>query len=330
VQRKGLALALSLVLVVILGISIALPQVLVAPPRGEGGSGVTRFEIGLIGDIPYNAEELRKTDILFRRLDSEKLAFVIHVGDIKGETTPCTDETFLREKKRFENSEHPFFYVPGDNEWADCYHSGYDPVERLERLREIFFVGDTSLGEETIPLTRQGADYPENVRWTYGDVTFLGLNVPGGNNNRVREPEEYAARTKANLEWIRKGFDRAEADGSSAIMVAIQANPGFERPPEKRAGYNAFLATLERETVAFDKPVVLVHGDTHTFRVDKPMKPAKGGRQIDNLTRVETFGSPDVHWVRASVNTSDPKVFTFQPEIIEENTVGRNTLDEGQ
>jgi hypothetical protein len=38
-----------------------------------------------------------------------------------------------------------------------------------------------------------------------------------------------------------------------------------------------------------------------------------------NFTRVETFGSPDVHWVRTSVDARDPEVFTFQPEIIEEN-----------
>ena len=36
-------------------------------------------------------------------------------------------------------------------------------------------------------------------------------------------------------------------------------------------------------------------------------------------TRVETFGSPDVHWVRASVDTRDAEVFSFQPEIVEEN-----------
>jgi len=32
----------------------------------------------------------------------------------------------------------------------------------------------------------------------------------------------------------------------------------------------------------------------------------------ENFTRVETFGSPDVHWLRASVNFKDPNVFNFQ------------------
>ena len=318
-RRERLTIALVLALLAILGFSVVLAKLQEAAV-GEGDAGEKKFEFGLIGDIPYNAEQQRETEVLFGEMGSENLAFVVHVGDIKGERSPCTDEVLFREKRRFENFEHPLVYVPGDNEWTDCHRTGQDPIERLERLREIFFVGDGSLGERTIPLARQSSDYPENVRWTYGDVTFLGLNVPGTNNNRDRAPDEYAARNRANLGWMHEGFDRAEADGSSAVVIVIHANPGFKLPPEGRTGYNDFLSALERETAAFRKPVVLVHGDTHTFRVDKPMTTSTSGRRVENLTRVETFGSPDVHWVRASVDTADPRVFAFQKEVVEENT----------
>ena len=174
---------------------------------------------------------------------------------------------------------------------------------------------------ETIPLARQSADYPENVRWSYGGATFLGLNVPGPNNNRDEAPGEYERRNEANLGWMREGFERAAAEESSALMVVLQANPGFELPPEERTGYNDLLAALEEETVAFGKPVVLVHGDTHTFRIDKPMASSTSGERVENFTRLETFGSPTVGWVRAGVDTSDPEVFTFEPEIVEENAV---------
>ena len=288
---------------------------------GAGEESVPEFELGLIGDIPYTVEEERKTDLLFEEMDSEQLAFVVHVGDIKSGISPCTDELFLREKERFEDSANPLVYVPGDNEWTDCARTGYDPIERLERLREIFFRGDESLGIEKIPLTRQSADYPENVRWSYGGVTFLGLNVPGPNNNRDEAPGEYERRNEANLEWMRKGFDRAAAEESSAVMIVLQGNPGFELPPEERTGYNDMLAALEEETVAFGKPGVLVHGDTHTFRIDKPMTSSTSGERVENFTRLETFGSPMVGWVRAGVDTSAPEVFTFEPETVEENTV---------
>ena len=291
------------------------------PSAGEGGA--PEFEIGLIGDIPYTAEEERKTEVLFGEMNSERLAFVVHVGDIKSGSAPCTDQLFFQEKERFESSAHPLIYVPGDNEWTDCARTGYDPLERLERLREIFFEGDESLGQEKIPLTRQGADYPENVRWSYGGVTFLGLNVPGPNNNYEGTSGEYESRNEANLEWLREGFERAAADGSSALMIVLQANPGFELPPEERTGYNDLLAALEEETVAFGRPVVLVHGDTHIQRIDKPMTSSTSGERVENFTRVETFGSPEVGWVRAGVDTSDPEVFTFRPETVENTVEGR-------
>ena len=328
--RSRPAITLILTALVALGLGVVLAGLQgIAPDedRAEGEANVSKVEVGLIGDIPYNAEQRRKTEILFEQMDGEKLAFVVHVGDIKSGDSPCTNEILFREQERFENSLHPLVYVPGDNEWTDCHRTGYDPLERLERLREIFFVGDESLGRKTIPLTRQSADYPENVRWTYGGVTFVGLNVPGSNNNLGRTPEadaEYAARNEANLKWIREGFDRAEDDGSSAVMIVIQANPGFELPPQERTGYEDLLGVLAEEIVAFGKPVALLHGDTHTFRVDKPMTSSRTGERIENFTRVETFGSPDVHWVRATVDVADPEVFTFRPEIVEEN------IDEGR
>ncbi|CAN5907740.1 hypothetical protein BH23ACT11_BH23ACT11_29110 [soil metagenome] len=66
----------------------------------------------------------------------------------------------------------------------------------------------------------------------------------------------------------------------------------------------------------FDKPVVPVHGDSHTVRIDK-LRTSE--QQLLNFTRLETFGSPGVHWVRASVDTRDPEVFTFEREIVEES-----------
>jgi hypothetical protein len=325
VHRSRLAVPLVLAVLIALGLGIALAELQEGASPGEGEPDVPKkFEIGLIGDIPYDAEQQRRTEVLFGRMEAEELAFVVHVGDIKSGDSPCTDETLLHEKGRFESFAHPLVYVPGDNEWTDCHRTGYDPIERLWRLREIFFVGDESLGEKTIPLVRQSADYPENVRWSYGDVTFLGLNVPGSNNNLGRTSEadaEYAARNEADLGWIREGFDRAEADGSSAVMIVMQANPGFELSPEMRTGYEDLLAALEQETVAFGKPVVLAHGDTHTFRVDKPMIASPTGERVENFTRVETFGSPEVNWVRATADASDPEVFAFRPEVVDENTV---------
>lgn len=139
---------------------------------------------------------------------------------------------------------------------------------------------------------------------------------------KIGNEAEYQARNAANLAWMEENFDEAEDNGSAGVMLIIQANP-FEEDTNEPSGFTDFKETLERETVSFGKPVVLVHGDSHTFRIDRPMFDSQTGARIQTFTRVEAFGSPDVHWVRASVDTRDPEVFSFQREIVEENVVGQ-------
>jgi len=99
------------------------------------------------------------------------------------------------------------------------------------------------------------------------------------------------------------------------------------KPPEKKTktAYDDFLRALETESLSFPKPVVLVHGDSHIFRIDKPLLNSKTDRVIENFTRVETFGTPDVHWIRVIADSDDPSVFTFKPEIVMKNLVNHLT-----
>jgi len=299
-----------------------------AEPKEKSGS--REFEIGLIGDIPYNALQEEQTARLFQELDSEKLAFIAHDGDIKSGSSACTDDVYQREFRRFEGSDNPLVYTPGDNEWTDCHRppnptpEEADPLNRLALVRATFFADNGSLGEREIALQRQSAEYPENARWSRGGVTFATLHVVGSNNNRpttlpdgtvVGNEAEYEARNAANISWMRETFDAAKANGSPGVMLVIQANP-FEEDTATPSGFTEFKVALEEEVTAFDGPVVLVHGDSHTFRIDKPV--ISETRPL-NFTRVETFGSPDVHWVRATVDPRDEEVFSFEPEIIEEN-----------
>lgn len=321
------------------------------PTGGQAQAG--RFDVSLIGDQQYTAGDEARFLNLMDDLNEADLAFVIHTGDFKGAFTPCSDATFLQRKAAFEASRHPFVYTPGDNEWTDCHDpraGGHDPLERLARLRELFFPGDQSLGRRTLRLTRQSADpayarFRENARWTYGDVLFTTLHMVGSNNNLGRTPEmdaEYAERNAANLVWLEQAFGLAKRDGHRGIMIIAQANPGFEntwsprrlqlvfgplgpmaRAPEPKmdTGFDDFLASLEDETLAYGKPVVYVHGDTHLFRIDKPLVGSRSRRTIENLTRVEVFGTPDVHWVRVTIDSRDPGVFAFRSQIVKKNLV---------
>ncbi len=45
----------------------------------------------------------------------------------------------------------------------------------------------------------------------------------------------------------------------------------------------------------------------------------QGYRVIRFSKRVETFGDPDTHWVRITVDPSKPELFTIGPEIVPDN-----------
>jgi len=266
---------------------------------------------------------------MIEEINRERLAFVVHDGDIKSGASPCSDQLFAERFRQFQTFRHPLIYIFGDNEWSDCGKvktNRFDPEERLEKLREIFTRGNQTLGQRTFTLARQSdnplfAKYRENVRWVFGNVLFAGLNLPGNDNHYGRS--EYSPRMRANLAWLKESFAVAGEKKMSGLMIIIQANPHFDLASTNklRAGFNEFLTVLEDETIAFKKPVILVHGDSHYFRIDKPMLGSRSKRRVENFTRVETFGNPDVHWLRATVDWRDRNVFSFRQEIVEKNLV---------
>lgn len=273
--------------------------------------------------MPYSDEAVTNLfPNLIAEINAADLAFVIHDGDIKSGGAPCTDELFRDRLAQFQTFARPLFFIFGDNEWQDCGNNKtnrFDPLERLAKLREVFIAGDTSLGRRTMPVTRQSAEYPENIRWRHGNVLFVGFNIPGDANN-YGQPE-FAARNEANCAWLKESFALARKQNHRGIMLIIQANPHFDfaATNQVRRGFNQWLSLLEHETSAFDRPVVLVHGDSHYFRIDKPLLSARTKRRLQHFTRVETFGYPDVHWLRARVDLRDPNLFSFQIELVEKN-----------
>jgi len=281
------------------------------------------FDFALIGDVPYTDEAATNAfPNMIEEINAADLAFVIHDGDIKHGDSPCTDQVFRERLAQFETFEHPLFYIFGDNEWQDCGSNKtnkFDPMERLGKLREMFCQGESSLGRHKMALTRQNAAYPENIRWQYGDVMFGGFNIPGPANDYGKP--EFAARNAANSAWLRESFAVAKKENVRGIMLVIQANPHFElgTTNQVRRGFNEWLKVLEEQTVAFRRPVVLVHGDTHYFRIDKPLVSNKTKGRVQHFTRLETFGHPDVHWVRARVDPQDANLFSFRVELVKRN-----------
>jgi hypothetical protein len=258
-----------------------------------------QFAFGAFGDIPYNRDEEPQLVSIIAEMNRQPLAFALHVGDFKDAGSECSDALFRERRETFDLSHHPFFYTPGDNEWTDCGRARWarrEPLERLEKLRQIFFARDTSLGQRALAVQRQSAKgYPENMRWSVENVVFATLNIPGPDNNAARMPDESRRRTPAVLEWMRQTFEIARAKKLPALVLATQANLWTGS-----GGYAEIVAALASEARRYDGEVLVVHGDTHWFRFDKPLVD-RSGRKVDNVTRLEVYGSPFVNWVYVTV-----------------------------
>ena len=151
-----------------------------------------------------------------------------------------------------------------------------------------------------------------------GGVVFVALNVPGSNNNLGRNAAmdaEHAARMAANLDWLAGAVRRAGARDARGLVVFAHADPGFGGRSARVDGYATFREALRTHAAALGKPMLLVHGDGHRYRVDQPLRDRATGRRIPTFTRVEVFGSPEVNWVRIDVDPANPRLFSIAPGI---------------
>jgi hypothetical protein len=275
------------------------------------------FTFGVMGDVPYDLDEERIYHRMLERLDRESLEFIVHVGDVKSGSTPCTDALFRERFDDLNNRAHPVLYTPGDNEWTDCRRKpsgSMDPLERLRRLRQIFFADQWSLGQRRIRTDRQD-EYPENRSWTHARVRFVTLNVPGSDNNvgfDAASDAEARRRGEANRIWLQRAVEAAERADDRALLLFVQANPWMTRRP---GVYGEFIAQVEAAAKRLRRPVLLVHGDSHIFRYDTPFVDALGN-PLPNLARLETYGSPQVGWVRVTVDPADPKLFRIEGVLV--------------
>ncbi|MBI4907745.1 MAG: hypothetical protein HY820_29245 [Acidobacteria bacterium] len=292
------------------------------------------FEFAAIGDQQYGAAGEAKWPALQASINRADTAFTLHIGDFKSGDTLCSNELFDDRLRAFNSFAMPMIYTPGDNEWTDCHrenNGAFDPLERLSYLRRTFYNGRESLGKRKLLLSQQSevpryADYVENAIWSTGNVLFATLHIVGSNNNFGRTEEssrEAAERTTANINWLETIFNLASQNGFAGVVIGLQANPGWSGTPVRTAqlgsGFRDTFSVLEGEAIGFGKPVLIIMGDSHIFRIDKPMIGDRSGLVIENLLRLEVPGSLYAHWVRVRVDPAKSSLFAFQYEDVAEN-----------
>lgn len=291
------------------------------------------FTFAAIGDTPYSQREERFLREVFNDITVSGANFIVHIGDIKSGGEPCSDELLQSRRDLLDEAGVPLVLVPGDNEWTDCHRSragAFEPRERLQRLRDMMFASDRSLGAEPLKLARQSdlagyRQFRENSRWEHNGIVFVTLNIPGSNNNWQSDAGrngEFDDRMLANKLWLRKTVEYARSHKAAGLVISFHANPDFEErtkvlTPQRsplRDGYLEFKQMLRDAAEQFDGAILLIHGDTHMFRIDQPLR-HRDGQIIKNITRLEVFGSPFAEaWVRVRVDPAGPIVFQASPK----------------
>ena len=169
------------------------------------GSAAAAFNFVALGDTAYNGErDYPAYETLIDQINARDPAFSIHVGDIWG-VGNCSDAHFERIDGFFARYTHPLVYTPGDNEWTDCdiaAMGGFDPNERLDHIRRLWFSEAKSLGAPAMDVVRQAdvsaahARFVENLRFE---------------------------RDAANSAWLADSFRRAIDGDYAAVVVALHA-----------------------------------------------------------------------------------------------------------
>ena len=288
------------------------------------------FSFVALGDLPYGAPEKSYPPYraLIGAINAAQPDFSIHVGDFKSGSTVCSDEEFGQQLNHLGMFAGALVYTPGDNEWTDCHrknNGAFDPLERLHRLRGMFFSEGRSLGRNPVALENQSrampkwSKYIENARFTHRDVLFVTLHIVGSNNNfEVRDARavaEFMERDAANVDWIREAFELAERRNVKALVFAYQADVSDGRsafddfPPW--SGFRASIGeTLLPLAEKWGRPVLLISGDSHRLKIDQPYKLNR--KELLNVTRLIVPGETDVRAVRVSVNADARQPFSFQ------------------
>jgi hypothetical protein len=294
------------------------------PGRVDAGGGnsvdssAKPLTVAVIGDVPYGPDQEASFGSLITVInDDPKVRDVVHVGDIKSGSTECTDERFAAVAAAFTTFKDPLIYTPGDNEWTDCHrvnNGQFNPLERLAAIRNVFFAepGD-ALGGRPKQVDAQ-PDLPENVRWIESRVAFATLHVIGSNNGLSpwtglgfsaptgEQAAEVTTRIEATLDWIDTTFDAATERDLHGLVLIMQADTWSPTPSSAQA---AIVQRIGQRTATFDGPVLVIQGDSHTYKVDNPLS-------LPNFTRIVVHGETlPFEYLRLTINPRDPGLFSW-------------------
>ena len=255
------------------------------------------------GDNPYVPENDLESVIsgLIEAINVHNPTLVVHTGDTFG-GQPCSNSMLGLQHEMMNKLNAPVLYTPGDNEWRDCSDATIGATHNLERLdfiRKTYFSNQKTLGKipEFVENQRERG-YPENMRLMKNNVAFVTAHVIGSDNNfdpmSKQNAMEYFDRDAANIDWIKESFNKYE--NASAFVVAIHADM-FGPSYAIKKPYKNFSNVLYQLSNKYEKPVLILFGDTHNFRAFKP-----SSKKHPFIYAIEVYGSPNLKAIKIEVD----------------------------
>ena len=238
-------------------VALAVHGALLAAPKIDP----TRHQFGVIGNSFLEAGSGGEARLKQAIADESEasLAFVVVTG-IKGADEACSDKLYETRRELFDDARRPMIVLPAASDWSECKNrSGRSvAIERLNRLRELFYNEPTSLGTRKLALTRLSASgkfrgYPENAHWQVGDVLYATVNLPANNNHFRPEAgrnSEFEDRMVANRFWLNRLFAMARRDKLEAVVLFSEGDVKALTQP---TGLRGFLARSVNRQDGFDE-----------------------------------------------------------------------------
>ena len=211
---------------------------LLAPAGAAHGAGAGGFMFGVIGHSFSGGGGEAVLRRAIADANQDKPAFVVATG-IKAAGEPCSDRLYAQRKAILDESEPPLVVSLAGSDWSECLNSAgrSGAIERLNRLREVFFTDGQSLGMRRLAVTRLSAtakfrSYAEYAHWQVGSVLFATINLPAPNNHYRPEAgrnSEYEDRLVANRAWLHRLFTLAEQQKLDGLVLFSDGDVGLQQ-----------------------------------------------------------------------------------------------------
>ncbi len=199
------------------------------------------FQFGVIGHAFKSGADEGALRLALKESEQAKPAFVVATG-LKAKGESCSDQLYAERKSMLDESAAPLVLSLAASDWSECKNSlgRTAAIDRLNRLREVFFADDQSLGARKIELARLSSNakfrsYAENAHWEYGHVLFATINLPANNNHFRAEAgrnSEFEDRLVANRSWLKRLFAMAARQKLAGIVLFSDGDVGMLKEDE--------------------------------------------------------------------------------------------------